>query len=175
MAFVKPKYGVYTPLVTFFTDDEYIDFEATLSHAKRMADSGVAGLVLQGSNGEAPHLDHDERKTLVRAVRGHLNSLAYTDLQLIVGCGAASVKETVKYISEAKESGADYALVLPPAYWVAAMNANVIEGFFRDVCSRSAYLPPKPADLRGTGGRKIRTTNPDIQLPRRNRRHRHHL
>lgn len=120
--------------MTFFNDDESIDFDATLLHAKRMADSGVVGLVLQGSNGEAPHLDHDERKALVRAVRDHLNNLRYTELQLIVGCGAASVKETVKYISEAKESGADYALVLPPAYWVAAMNANVIEGFFRDVC-----------------------------------------
>lgn len=138
MALVKPKYGVYTPLVCFFNDDESIDFEATLSHAKRMADSGVVGLVLQGSNGEAPHLDHDERRDLVRAVRDHLNSLGYTQLQLIVGCGAPSVKETVKYIAEAKESGADYTLVLPPAYWVAAMNAGVIEGFFRDVCQ--AYL-----------------------------------
>lgn len=133
MAAIKPRYGVYTPLVTFFHDDESINFEATLSHAKRMADSGVVGLVLQGSNGEAPHLDHDERKALVRAVRDHLNNLDYTDLQLIVGCGAASVKETVRYISEAKESGADYVLVLPPAYWVAAMNASVIEGFFCDV------------------------------------------
>ncbi|EEA23470.1 hypothetical protein TMatcc_002340 [Talaromyces marneffei ATCC 18224] len=138
MGVTKPRYGVYTPLVTFFNDDESIDFEATLLHAKRMADSDVAGLVLQGSNGEAPHLDHDERKALVRAVKDHLAKLGYMELQLIVGCGAASVKETVRYISEAKESGADYALVLPPAYWVAAMNASVIEGFFRDVAAKSA-------------------------------------
>lgn len=62
-----------------------------------------------------------------------MSNLGHTELQLIVGCGAASVKEIMKYISEGKESGADYALVLPPAYWVAAMNASVIEGFFRDV------------------------------------------
>lgn len=135
MVLTKPNVGVYTPLVTFFNEDESIDFESTLAHAKRMAEGGVAGLVLQGSNGEAPHLDHEERKALVRAVRDHLNDLGFSGLQLIVGCGAPSVKETLVYISEAKESGADYALVLPPAYWVAAMNAAVIEGFFADVSS----------------------------------------
>ena len=146
MAAIKPRYGVYTPLVTFFNDDESTNFEATLSHAKRMADSGVVGLVLQGSNGEVPQLDHDERKALVRAVRDRLNNLGYTDLQLIVGCGAASVKETVRYISEAKESGADYALVLPPAYWVAAMNASVIESFvmYIEYFSRFVCSPPNP-------------------------------
>lgn len=42
-----------------------------------MAKVGAAGIVLQGSNGEAPHLDHSERKTLVRAVREHLKNLGF--------------------------------------------------------------------------------------------------
>ena len=133
MAPIKPNFGVYTPLVTFFDEAEDIDLKSTLAHAKRMAEGGVAGLVLQGSNGEAPHLDHGERKTLVRAVRDHLNQLGYKELQLIVGCGAPCVRETISYVAEAKDSGADFALVLPPAYWVAAMNASVVEGFFREV------------------------------------------
>ncbi|CRL17817.1 Aldolase-type TIM barrel [Penicillium camemberti] len=137
MATAKPNFGVYTPLVTFFEEDESLDLQSTLAHSKRMAEGGVAGLVLQGSNGEAPHLDHSERKSLVRAVRDHLDHLGYTGLQLIVGCGAPSVRETLSYISEAKASGANFALVLPPAYWVAAMNASVIEKFFHDVASES--------------------------------------
>ena len=120
MATPKPNFGVYTPLVTFFEEDESLDLQSTLAHAKRMAEGGVSGLVLQGSNGEAPHLDHSERKSLVRAVRDHLDP---------------SVRETLSYISEAKASGANFALVLPPAYWVAAMNASVIEKFFHDVRS----------------------------------------
>lgn len=131
----KPIFGVYTPLVTFFTEDESLDIESTLTHAKRMAEGNVAGLVLQGSNGEAPHLDHKERKYLVRAVRDHLNELGYAQIQLIVGCGAPSVRETLTHITEAKESGADFALVLPPSYWVSAMTTDVIEGFFNDVSS----------------------------------------
>ncbi|KAL4819980.1 aldolase [Aspergillus spinulosporus] len=133
MAIAIPRKGVYTPLVIFFNEDESIDIGSTLTHAKRMADSGVTGLVLQGSNGEAPHLDHDERKTLVRSIRDHLTELNYRDIQLIVGCGAPSVRETLLHIREAKESGADFALVLPPSYWAAAMNVPTIEGFLHDV------------------------------------------
>lgn len=138
MTLRKPSFGVYTPLVTFFAEDESLDIKSTLGHAQRMAESGVSGLVLQGSNGEAPHLDHDERKTLVRAVRDHLNQLGYTQLQLIVGCGAPSVRETLSHITEAKDSGAQFALVLPPAYWVTAMSPDVIHDFFIDVASSLA-------------------------------------
>ncbi|KAL3481112.1 aldolase [Aspergillus californicus] len=137
MATTPPKYGVYTPLVTFFDEDESIDLPSTLTHATRMAKAGVTGLVLQGSNGEAPHLDHHERKMLVRAVRDHLTATGYREIQLIVGCGAPSVRETLVHITEAKESGADFALVLPPAYWVAAMNVPVVEGFLYDVATES--------------------------------------
>ena len=77
MSPAKPNFGVYTPLVTFFQEDESLDLQSTLAHVKRMAEGGVAGLVLQGSNGEAPHLDHSERKTLVRVVREHLKNLGF--------------------------------------------------------------------------------------------------
>ncbi|OJJ97411.1 hypothetical protein ASPACDRAFT_1882145 [Aspergillus aculeatus ATCC 16872] len=137
MASRKPNFGVYTPLLTFFAKDESLDLESTLTHAKRMAEGGVAGLVLQGSNGEAPHLDHDDRKSLVRAVRNHLDGLGHAQIQLIVGCGAHSVRETLTHITEAEESGANFALVLPPSYWVAAMTPAVVEEFFNDVASRS--------------------------------------
>lgn len=129
-----PPFGVYTPLVTFFHDDESIDIESTKSHIQRMAQGGVSGLVLQGSNGEAPHLDHDERKTIIQTARTHLDGLGFTQVKLIVGCGAPSVRETLRYISEAKGAGADFALVLPPAYWSAAMTPPVVEGFFSAVC-----------------------------------------
>jgi hypothetical protein len=103
MSTAIPREGVYTPLVTFFNEDESIDIPSTLIHAKRMADSGVTGLVLQGSNGEPPRLDHEERNTLLRSIRDHLTELNYRDIQLITGCGAASVRETLLHIGEARE------------------------------------------------------------------------
>ncbi|KAI5460703.1 dihydrodipicolinate synthetase family protein [Mariannaea sp. PMI_226] len=132
-----PPRGVYTPLVTFFNEDESIDLESIKAHIERMAQGGVAGLVIQGSNGEAPHLSHDERQEIVRETRSHLDSLGYSQVKLIVGCGAPSVRETLQYISEAKVSGADFALALPPAYWSAAMTPAVIESFFSEVAEKS--------------------------------------
>lgn len=137
----KPPFGVYTPLVTFFNDDESIDIQSTKAHIQRMAEGGVTGLVLQGSNGEAPHVTHDERRTIVQTARTHLNELGFPHVKLIVGCGAPSVRETLSYIAEAKEAGGDFALVLPPAYWIAAMTPAVVEGFFSAVC----HLTPRVA------------------------------
>ncbi|EFX05507.1 dihydrodipicolinate synthetase family protein [Grosmannia clavigera kw1407] len=134
----KPAYGVYTPLVTFFHEDESIDYESTKAHIKRMLEGGVTGLVLQGSNGEAPHLSHEERKEIIRTARTEASSLGFPGLQLVVGCGAPSVRETLSYLAEAKEAGADFGLVLPPAYWSAAMTPAVVEGFFSAVAEEAA-------------------------------------
>lgn len=128
-----PPFGVYTPLVTYFQEDESIDIQTTAKHALRMADAGVVGLVLQGSNGEAPHLLHDERKALVSQLRQILSDNGHAKLKLIVGCGAPSVRESIMHIAEAKESGADFALILPPSYWIAAMTSAVVEAFFDSV------------------------------------------
>lgn len=128
-----PPYGVYTPLVVFFNEDESIDIESTKAHIQRIVEGGVTGLVLQGSNGEAPHLTHEERKTIVSVSREHLNKIGASQIKLIIGCGASSVRETLLYINEAKEAGGDFALVLPPAYWCAAMSPAVVEGFFSAV------------------------------------------
>lgn len=146
----KPPFGVYTPLVTFFNDDESIDIQSTKAHIQRMAEGGVTGLVLQGSNGEAPHVTHDERRTIVQTARTHLNALGFPHVKLIVGCGAPSVRETLSYIAEAKAAGGDFALVLPPAYWVAAMTPAVVEGFFGAVCHLIRRVAcPVEAYLRG--------------------------
>ncbi|KAL1863107.1 hypothetical protein Daus18300_008099 [Diaporthe australafricana] len=134
---IKPPFGVYTPLVTFFNDDESLDIQSTKAHIQRMAEGGVTGLVLQGSNGEAPHVTHDERRTIVQTARTHLDQLGFPHVKLIVGCGAPSVRETLSYIAEAKGAGADFALVLPPAYWAAAMTPEVIESFFSAVADDS--------------------------------------
>lgn len=130
-----PPFGVYTPLVTYFAPNEDLDLETTAHHALRMAQGGVVGLVLQGSNGEAPHLMHDERQSLIKHIRKTLDSNGYEKVCLIVGCAAPSVFETLIHITEAKDSGANFALLLPPSYWTAAMSPAVLERFFSDVSS----------------------------------------
>lgn len=123
--------------MTSFKEDESIDFESTKAHIERMGRGGVAGLVLQGSNGEAPHLTHEERQAIVKETRSHLDSLEYPQVKLIVGCGAQSVRETLQYIKDAELSGANFALALPPTYWSASMTPAVIESCFTAVSTSS--------------------------------------
>src|SRR5690349_18593182 len=82
--------GVYVPTVACFTPEDAIDVETTTAHAKRLAGTGIAGLVTHGSNGEAVHLDREERKRVTRTTRTALDEAGRQDLPAIVGCGAQS-------------------------------------------------------------------------------------
>lgn len=112
-----PPSGVYVPVVAFFHEDETLDHDALKTHITRLAKAGVAGLVIQGSNGEAPHLLHEERKQVIATARAVLKEHGSPESVIIAGCGAQSTRETVQLCCEAKESGADFALVLSPSYW----------------------------------------------------------
>ncbi|KAJ8070620.1 hypothetical protein OCU04_000992 [Sclerotinia nivalis] len=132
--------GVYVPTVCFFDPTtEELDTETISSHAIRLAETGVAGLATQGSNGEAVNLTHSERQTVTATTRAALNSAGFSYLPIIVGCGAQSVRETVQYCREAFAAGGDYALVLPPSYYAPLFlpsSASVIE-FFTAVADQS--------------------------------------
>ncbi|KAI1455422.1 aldolase [Annulohypoxylon moriforme] len=121
----------------FFFDDETLDFETLKIHITRLAQAGVAGLVIQGSNGEAPHLLHSERKEVISTAAAILKEKRRPEAVIIAGCGAQSTRETIQLCQEAQESGADYALVLSPSYWVGAMQPPTIQKFFTDVATAS--------------------------------------
>lgn len=127
-----PPYGIYTPVVIFFHEDETIDYENTSKHVQRLLLAGIRGLVIHGSNGEATHLLPDERVDLIRYIKTLVQE-AGSDAVTIAGCSANSVRETLIHIRGACEAGADYALILPPHYWAGAMTKNVIKAFYLEV------------------------------------------
>lgn len=112
-----PPRGVYAPVVCFFHEDESLDLAALETHVTRLAKSGVAGLVIQGSNGEAPHLLHSERQAVITTASSVLKEHGSLGAVLIAGCGAQSTRETTQLCHEAKDAGANFALVLSPSYW----------------------------------------------------------
>ncbi|MCJ1361152.1 hypothetical protein MMC16_000249 [Acarospora aff. strigata] len=130
--------GVYVPTVAFFDKiTEDVDTETVARHAVRLAEAGVAGLTTQGSNGEAVHLSHIERKLVTRTTRKALDDAGFQSMPLIVGCGAQSTRETIDLCQEALASGGDYALVLPPCYYKPMYESDTILEFFRDVANAS--------------------------------------
>ena len=129
--------GVYVPTVAFFQDDEDLDLVTIRTHAVRLAKAGVAGLATQGSNGEAVHLSHNERKLVTQTTRKALDDAGFHSLPVIVGCGAQSTRETIELCREAMASGGDYALILPPSYYKPMHKSDTILEYFHNVADSS--------------------------------------
>ncbi|RFU27558.1 hypothetical protein B7463_g8775, partial [Scytalidium lignicola] len=122
--------GVYVPSVAFFSPQtEDVDVATTAKHAIRLAQAGVAGIITQGSSGEAVHLDHDERMLITRTIREALSSIS-SAIPVIVGCAAQSTRETIQLCKEAASSGGSHVLVLPPSYYGPLLTtAHIIQHF----------------------------------------------
>ncbi len=132
------SHGIYVPTVAFFDEvTENLDHDAISKHAVRMAQAGVAGIAVQGSNGEAAHLTHEERHAITQTTRLALEASGFSTMPLIVGCGAQSTRETIVLCHEARNSGGDYALVLPPSYYSSLFATNTVREFFTTVADAS--------------------------------------
>lgn len=55
----------------------------------------------------------------------------------MAGVGAHSTAQVLEHISDAASAGANYVLVLPPAYFGKATTPAVIESFFEDIATKS--------------------------------------
>lgn len=130
-------HGVYVPTVAFFKPDEEIDLAIVEKHAAYLARSGVTGLVTQGSNGEAVHLDREERKAITAATRRAVDAAGYSSMPVIAGCGAASTRETIQLCKDSGAAGADAVLVLPPSYYKALVSNEALHAHFHAVADAS--------------------------------------
>jgi len=130
--------GVYVPTVAFFDPEtEELDLDTTASHVIRLAKAGVQGITTQGSNGEAVHMSHRERILVTHTTRKALDNAGFPDMPVIVGCGAQSTREAVELCIDAQRAGGDYALVLPPSYYIGLHAKTTVMEFFRDVATSS--------------------------------------
>lgn len=132
-----PSPGIWCPAVTFFNHTtDTLDLDAQKKYFTYLSRTGLTGLVLQGTNSEAFLLTREERKLLIQTAREAVGP----DFPLMAGVGAHSTKQTLELIADAADAGADYALVLPPAYFGKAVTMDVVKRFFSDI-ARVSTLP----------------------------------
>ncbi|KAH9998829.1 aldolase [Russula compacta] len=136
-----PPRGIYVPAVLFFKENEDLDEEAIKSHVLRLAQGSVTGILVQGSNGEAQHLSHEERKRAIRLTRDTLDAHGFQNVAVIAGTGAQSTRETKQLNIDAKEAGATHALVLTPSTWKLSMTKDLILRFHREHGGRCVADP----------------------------------
>ncbi|RPB25003.1 aldolase [Terfezia boudieri ATCC MYA-4762] len=130
--------GIYAPTMTFFDPvTEDLDIPTIKQHSVRLAQAGLVGLVTCGSNGEAVHLSREEKAAVTKATREALNEAGFTEVSVMVGCSAQSVRETVQLCRDAHAAGGDYALLIPASYYRYAMDETAITDYFFSVADAS--------------------------------------
>ena len=132
MANIVPG-GIYPPLPTFFDSQEELDLDTYQRHISRLADSGITGYVVMGSNGEAVHLSTDERAQVIKAAR----QAAGPHAQIMAGCGEQSTRATIRNCEQAARNAADAVLVLPPFYYKGRMDNTALIAHYRTVADNS--------------------------------------
>ncbi|MFN2397378.1 MAG: dihydrodipicolinate synthase family protein [Gemmatimonadaceae bacterium] len=125
--------GVLGPVVTNFDPAGALDADAFQTNVRIHLATGLQGIVVAGSTGEAPLLDEDERRRLVDLAR----VVVPKDRWLIAGTGAESTRQCIQRSKDAAERGADAVLVMAPHYYGAAMTNAALDGHFRRVADQS--------------------------------------
>ena len=140
--------GTLTALVTPLRSDGELDLEALAELVEWQIESGIDGLVPCGSTGEAATLSHDEHTAVVR----HVVQQARGRVPVIAGTGSNSTREAVSLTREAREAGADGALLISPYY-----NRPTQEGIYQHyrAVASEVGLPMVIYNIPGRTGSRI--------------------
>ncbi|KAJ5206497.1 Aldolase-type TIM barrel [Penicillium cf. griseofulvum] len=102
-----PTSGVWCPAVTFFHHDtDTLDLDSQSKYFTYLSTTGLAGLVILGTNSEAFLLTREERSQLISTARTAVGP----DFPLMAGVGAHSTKQTLQLAKDAADAGANYLL-----------------------------------------------------------------
>ncbi len=125
--------GIYPPLPTFFDEQDELDLVTLRRHIQRLAETGITGYVVMGTNGEAVHLTTGERAQIIETAR----DAGGENTPLLAGCGEQSTRATIANCQQAARSGADIALVLPPFYFKGRMDSRTLIAHYRAIADNS--------------------------------------
>lgn len=127
-------HGIFPPITTPFYPDGKIYYRKLEHNVDKYSRSPVAGIVVQGSTGEAILLSDDERRDVLKAAM----AASAPNKVMIAGTGIESAIETLRLTDYAASLGYDAAMVRTPHYYKSQMNKpqNML-AFYRTVADRS--------------------------------------
>lgn len=131
--------GLYTPVVTPFDANGEIDERGFKSNIDRYIASPLTGIVVLGSNGEAPQLDDDEADRAIAIVRERVPS----GRPLLAGTGRESTRATIAACKRAAKLDVDAVMVRTPSFYKPLMTSDIFVRHYTEVADGS----PKPVIL----------------------------
>ena len=116
-------------LITPFTKSGEINTKSHAANMKVLAEAGVEGFVIGGSNGEGPYLEPGERTRLVKAGRRRKT-------YLMCGVAAETTRTALTQLGEAVEAEADSVLVMTPTT-LSRGRDEVLTRFYKSIADAS--------------------------------------
>jgi 4-hydroxy-2-oxoglutarate aldolase len=124
--------GIFPPIPTPLSNDA-VDHRALAGNVARWMQTKLSGLVVLGSNGEAPLLDDAEADAAIETARAHVPR----DRTLIGGVGRESTAATIAAARRAARIGVDIALVRTPSFYKNVMTSDAFVRFYTAVADAS--------------------------------------
>ncbi len=103
--------GVYVAVITPFTSEDRVDLDRLREHVSWLIDQGVHGIVPAGSCGEYAALSDAERTAVVESVA----EVCKGRVPLVVGTGASSTRNALRWAEHARNCGSAGIMALPPS------------------------------------------------------------
>ena len=104
--------GSIVAIVTPMQEDESLDLPAFRALIDFHIAQGTDGIVVVGTTGESPTVDHDEHCVLIKTAVDHVAKR----VPVVAGTGANSTREAIELSAYAKKAGADLSLSVVPYY-----------------------------------------------------------
>ncbi|WP_339249791.1 4-hydroxy-tetrahydrodipicolinate synthase [Sporosarcina sp. FSL W8-0480] len=101
-----------TAMVTPFSESGYIDYDLTETLIEHLIATGTDSLIVCGTTGESPTLNHEEKSNLFKYAIEIVNKR----IPVIAGTGTFNTAETVKLTRQAERLGADGIMLVTPYY-----------------------------------------------------------
>lgn len=108
------KYArVYPAVVTPFKEDGRFDYETAKKHVDWLINEGINGLGILMAAGEYQSVSLEEHKEYIREMVSYVKDRA----SVIIGGSRERPEDVVELMENAREAGADAAMVLPSFYY----------------------------------------------------------
>jgi len=126
-------HGIFPPITTPFYPNGEVYYKKLESNVERYSRTPVAGIVVQGSTGEAILLGDQERRDVLKSAI----AAAAPNKVMIAGTGIESAIETLRLTEYAATLGYDAAMIRTPHYYKKQMLPANLLAFYRTVADQS--------------------------------------
>jgi 4-hydroxy-tetrahydrodipicolinate synthase len=132
---MKTFHGIFpVPVTPFGEVGQLIDYPRLETHIEHLIETGIHGIVANGSTSETAMLSDEEYTTVAKTIIDKVDG----KLPIIIGATAPSTCKTLEYCKIGEDLGADAFLMLPP-YFYPASQSEIIKHF--EIIANNTSLP----------------------------------